>query len=297
VTAEFWEYDSRIGRRWNLDPVVSPWESQYATFHNNPIALSDPYGDSPDDPKPPKLRFQSKKEKSDYNKAIKNDAQFKKRIDDWLANVENNDKTLVLQSSTNKTRMTLTDPNNPITPQAGDNTNADDNPNVEFLVYNGSGVTPASYSVFRVQYFERFSAPLIVDKYDPNKLSLDGKLSTSLTQNLFAYWSFDPYKEQTQRETKGGYVSILESIQNNRSRENANIFVRGTGLGYRADLFAMSREIYVRVPKGFFGYKWSQQVIGVTLNQVNQSRLQPGTKLREYSNSNDGFYDKVFNSN
>lgn len=43
-TAEYWEYDTRIGRRWNTDPVVRPWESPYATFLNNPIAFCDPLG-------------------------------------------------------------------------------------------------------------------------------------------------------------------------------------------------------------------------------------------------------------
>jgi hypothetical protein len=43
-TAEFWEYDTRLGRRWNIDPVVKPWESGYATFGNNPIWYSDLLG-------------------------------------------------------------------------------------------------------------------------------------------------------------------------------------------------------------------------------------------------------------
>lgn len=43
-TAEFWQYDARIGRRWNVDPVVKPNESPYATFANSPIWLSDPNG-------------------------------------------------------------------------------------------------------------------------------------------------------------------------------------------------------------------------------------------------------------
>ena len=45
-TAEYWEYDSRIGRRWNVDPVSKEWESPYATFSNNPIINIDPNGDS-----------------------------------------------------------------------------------------------------------------------------------------------------------------------------------------------------------------------------------------------------------
>ena len=44
-TAEFWQYDSRLGRRWNIDPVVKPWESSYATFANNPILYVDTKGD------------------------------------------------------------------------------------------------------------------------------------------------------------------------------------------------------------------------------------------------------------
>jgi len=48
-TAEYWQYDSRLGRRWNIDPVVKPWESSYATFSNNPIYFIDPNGDNAGD--------------------------------------------------------------------------------------------------------------------------------------------------------------------------------------------------------------------------------------------------------
>lgn len=43
-TAEYWEYDSRLGRRWNVDPVVYAFQSPYATFNNNPIYFNDPTG-------------------------------------------------------------------------------------------------------------------------------------------------------------------------------------------------------------------------------------------------------------
>ena len=46
TTAEYWEYDARLGRRWNRDPIVLAWQSPYATLDNNPIALSDPSGAS-----------------------------------------------------------------------------------------------------------------------------------------------------------------------------------------------------------------------------------------------------------
>lgn len=44
-TAKYWEYDPRLGRRWNLDPVVKPWQSGYSCFSNNPIWKVDPNGD------------------------------------------------------------------------------------------------------------------------------------------------------------------------------------------------------------------------------------------------------------
>lgn len=44
MTAEFWQYDARIGRRWNVDPVVKEYESPYAAFGNNPIWNVDPDG-------------------------------------------------------------------------------------------------------------------------------------------------------------------------------------------------------------------------------------------------------------
>ncbi len=43
-TAEFWEYDPRIGRRWNVDPIVFPHQSPYACYNNNPIYYADPNG-------------------------------------------------------------------------------------------------------------------------------------------------------------------------------------------------------------------------------------------------------------
>ena len=43
-TAEFWQYDARTAQRWNIDPVIKPWESPYATFARNPICLIDPNG-------------------------------------------------------------------------------------------------------------------------------------------------------------------------------------------------------------------------------------------------------------
>lgn len=45
-TAKFWEYDSRLGRRWNVDPKPQVGWSWYVTFNNNPILHTDWLGDT-----------------------------------------------------------------------------------------------------------------------------------------------------------------------------------------------------------------------------------------------------------
>ncbi|MEM9022256.1 MAG: hypothetical protein AAGB22_00845, partial [Bacteroidota bacterium] len=45
-TAPFWQYDARLGRRWNVDPIVKHHEAPYATFSNNPNYFIDPNGDN-----------------------------------------------------------------------------------------------------------------------------------------------------------------------------------------------------------------------------------------------------------
>ena len=42
TSAEFWQYDARIGRRWNVDPVYK--HSPYETFGGNPILMMDKNG-------------------------------------------------------------------------------------------------------------------------------------------------------------------------------------------------------------------------------------------------------------
>jgi RHS repeat-associated protein len=49
MTATFWEYDTRLCRRWNVDPLAHklPFASPYAYCLNNPISMIDPDGAFP----------------------------------------------------------------------------------------------------------------------------------------------------------------------------------------------------------------------------------------------------------
>lgn len=44
-TAMYWQYDTRLGRRWNMDPKTLTPESPYICFGDNPIVNIDPNGD------------------------------------------------------------------------------------------------------------------------------------------------------------------------------------------------------------------------------------------------------------
>jgi len=47
-SAEYWMYDNRLGRRWNLDPKLNNSFNPYACFDNNPLYFLDTKGDSID---------------------------------------------------------------------------------------------------------------------------------------------------------------------------------------------------------------------------------------------------------
>lgn len=44
MSAKYWEYDARIGRRWNRDPITYTWQSPYSVNNDNPIVFTDPLG-------------------------------------------------------------------------------------------------------------------------------------------------------------------------------------------------------------------------------------------------------------
>lgn len=46
TSAEFWMYDSRLVRRWNVDPIIKIHESPYLCFSGNPIKNSDLKGNT-----------------------------------------------------------------------------------------------------------------------------------------------------------------------------------------------------------------------------------------------------------
>jgi len=82
-TAEFWQYDSRLGRRWNVDPVVKHHESPYAVFANNPVWFIDANGAD--------TSFADKQAKIDFDNAHNN---VKNRISGLESTISGYDEQL-----------------------------------------------------------------------------------------------------------------------------------------------------------------------------------------------------------
>jgi hypothetical protein len=57
LSAEFWQYDTRLGRRWNVDPKTMVSTSTFSCFCNNPVFYTDVSGDT--------VRYGSSKERRD----------------------------------------------------------------------------------------------------------------------------------------------------------------------------------------------------------------------------------------
>ena len=85
-TAEFWQYDSRLGRRWNIDPVTVPSVSSYCVMLGDPISKIDPNGDLVDlgDPK----TREGRRNRRRHRKLYKKDAVYTAKYDELNAKEE-----------------------------------------------------------------------------------------------------------------------------------------------------------------------------------------------------------------
>lgn len=88
-TAEYWQYDPRLGRRFNIDPVRKEWESPYATFRNNPIQLSDPFGDDVIYGDKSSSRKDKRRIRRQVKQRMKHDEEFKTLIEEYKNSKEN----------------------------------------------------------------------------------------------------------------------------------------------------------------------------------------------------------------
>jgi hypothetical protein len=89
TSAEYWMYDGKLGRRWNVDPVFYPSISLYCSFSNNPIYLIDLNGASFDPAnkiKADEIRLEAEKKKTNASERISELGQNKLDLQSKLNN-------------------------------------------------------------------------------------------------------------------------------------------------------------------------------------------------------------------
>ena len=73
TSAQFWMYDTRLGRRWELDPVFNHSASNYSVLNCNPINYIDPKGD---EPTPKKVERKVKQLERKVDRAMKRNSNL-----------------------------------------------------------------------------------------------------------------------------------------------------------------------------------------------------------------------------
>jgi hypothetical protein len=142
TTAMFWEYDTRLGRRWNLDPKPTIGISEYSTFECNPVLFTDPLGD--------KIRGTRAEKKALKNRA--DWAQIKATYKDKL--FKKSEKDLNLSQIKNDPRVTLDIDHAQIQPQTL--TGQSSVPNQDYLYFTPLTETvKESYSFFGISGFTK----------------------------------------------------------------------------------------------------------------------------------------------
>ena len=97
-TAQYWEYDSRIGRRWEQDPIKISSLSPYTCFGNNPILFNDVNGDTFED---------GSKAKAEETKQAVNTRIGK--LEKTLKRLENKELTVEREKQIEDIKLKLTD--------------------------------------------------------------------------------------------------------------------------------------------------------------------------------------------
>ena len=106
MTAMFWEYDGRIGRRWNRDPKPTTVISEYVCLNDNPIWNNDLLGDVVDNYKTDKAGNISLIEKTDDNFDVlyNNEESSAIQVDKGVLN-KNKTYTTALKDDKNKVKV------------------------------------------------------------------------------------------------------------------------------------------------------------------------------------------------
>lgn len=238
-SAEFWEYDLRLGKRWNRDPFIVSAISPYAVFFNNPILLVDHNGDkvgySADSKK------EERKTKRLVRKAAKRDPEFAKIHQDRLDDPNN---TYIYDwEKSNSGSVNTKDPTSVRSGQ--DPTTENKMPNRFYIEF---GTIDPKYDVYSYREVVDYYIPIWVQPYSQKSWN-ESIVAYEIAPSDFDYW------RQNVIETNG--VSAQPQVVKNNNIINVTLtlsWVSNESLGshlYTIQYLGMSVPLYVKVPRTF----------------------------------------------
>lgn len=299
-TAMFWQYDTRLGRRWNLDPVDQIGISNYAVFGNSPIIITDPLGD--------KLKYGSREAKADVKYLRKHDAAFAATYKTWKKQYRGKNDLLIRR--TDKGTSTL----NEAVPTGGYNGTDGVNNKTDHLDYTAiKGAHQGEYSIlyvsFSVDNIETFTVKFT------KSLDVDRPITApSNIANNFSRWQIindnahvngnsdadisivNPFRIADPNSPITTITGKLKSIDTHKGGAYQN-GVTAPASDYSIIIRASSNGTLLKVPRTSSGkYKWDNATIitpdtylkmqGLGIDSENTSRGVTGQfSISDYLNS------------
>ncbi|MEZ5013061.1 MAG: hypothetical protein R2794_02100 [Chitinophagales bacterium] len=252
-TAEFWEYDTRIGVRFNRDPYTLPYLSPYTVFEDNPIIFTDINGDYVTYIGSKK---QQRKAEKLVKKAIKRDPNFAKIQEDRESETK---EYIYIYRKGNSTSLNSYEPT---TVPAGKNPDYDNTkPNLYWVEY---GTIDPKYEYRNIVVTQWFSQNIEVQT--GGKASDREEFTTTIPANKFDHW--EPRKSQYYTNVNQSCGSTCSNVtltasisasaydMYSKSGDGSHFEVSNSGsVTYTVYWVAMSIPILVKAPKGNFNHK------------------------------------------
>ena len=227
-SAEFWMYESRLARRWNLDPKPNISISGYAAFVNSPISFSDPYGDT--------VKFASQKARDLYN-------NYKAEVQNRFNNAKGKDIDIykgilgelsALEKSQDIFRIRTDEDFDPQTaPGGGDGGNIAYNKNTEEIDINvklsgGGNFTPTQRIAHELKHGDQFLKRKLNFKLNGSggyAYDQTDEIEAFQRQNLFAEDLMrdyiDPYRAASQYSNRPSISIVVSSSDILKERDDA----------------------------------------------------------------------------
>jgi len=217
TTAMFWEYDTRLMRRWNRDPITYPWNSPYQVFNGNPIVFADPLGLYGDPKTAEKMRKRAIRAGLNPSE-VHYDKNQKNKLLQYSFDVGGVDKDGIyvvcyrtqthFGSGVSVFYTNLPDPNLPKGSFFGVIPNLADAPTHSFIDVWVNG--KSKYYAYGPKNNNAINDQLVKQEYNQDLQIIDG--NPNMDKNIKAEWYVSPPSGMTEEEFARKVISVAESF-------------------------------------------------------------------------------------